>query len=229
LIERVERQRDVYLALQETLDDSDTLKFKPPKIASKNLRDAAAITREWLNLSEANDFATYRRAVEAKGVLVFRSNGYNGAWQIPKEEPICGFTVYTPTCPVIVVKKMAVEARQVFTLMHELAHILLHRESFIDEADDLYSHQGREREANEFAGLLLVTDDVLRNVDDRARPDHVSQFDAWVRIVTHQLGISPEVVLLRLLDVGRLDRADYDSYREWRSKQRIPADASGAY
>ena len=227
IIERVERQRDVYLSLLESLDDTDAPGFDPPAFPTRSVRQAARITRDWLDLSTANDFATYRRAVESKGVLVFRSNGYSGPWQIPKTDPICGFTVYDARCPVIVVKKMPAETRQVFTLMHELGHVLLHRTSFIDDAEDLYSHQGRERVANAFAGLLLVPDEKLNEVDDDAKPRDVSQYDDWLRPLTRELGISSEVVLRRLLDSTRIGQASYENYRKWRAKQPIPGAGKG--
>lgn len=227
IIERVERQRDVYLSLLETLDDTDVPRFVPPEFPTRSLQQAARITRDWLDLSTTNDFASYRHAVESKGVLVFRTNGYSGPWQIPKTDPICGFTVFDASCPVIVVKKMAAETRQVFTLMHELAHVLLHRNSFIDDADDLYSHKGRERAANAFAGLLLVPNEKLDGVDDHARPHDVSQYDDWLRLLTRELGVSSEVVLRRLLDSERIDQAAYENYRRWRAKQPIPVEDKG--
>jgi Zn-dependent peptidase ImmA (M78 family) len=227
IIERVEKQRDIYLSLLETLDDADVLRFDPPAFNTKSLRQMASITRNWLDLSTANDFASYRRAVESKGVLVFRSNGYNGPWQIPKTDSVCGFTVFDARCPVVVVKKMPVESHQVFTLMHELGHVLLDRKSFIDDDNDLYSRQSREKTANAFAGLLLVPDEQLNEVDDGARPSEVSQYGNWLRPLTQKIGISPEVVLRRLMDSGRISRTRYEDYREWRSRQPVPTEGKG--
>ena len=93
--------------------------------------------------------------MEAQGILVFRSNGYNGKWQISKTDPILGFTLYDNKCPVIFIKKQYGEAPQSFTLMHELGHLLLHTVSSIDDENDMYSYKGHERDANAFAGLLL--------------------------------------------------------------------------
>jgi hypothetical protein len=55
-------------------------------------------------------------AVEAKGILVFRSNGYAGRWQIAKESPILGFSLYSDACPVIVVKAMLNKAPKSTTI-----------------------------------------------------------------------------------------------------------------
>jgi Zn-dependent peptidase ImmA (M78 family) len=47
-----------------------------------------------------------------------------------------------------------------FTLMHELAHLLLHKTSMLDNQADFYSYQGREQEANIFASNLLLPDEL---------------------------------------------------------------------
>jgi Zn-dependent peptidase ImmA (M78 family)/transcriptional regulator with XRE-family HTH domain len=220
LIERVEKQRSVYLSLREDLDDTDRAWFKPPDLSGKNPREAAHIARKWLGLSNQNNFDTYREAVEAQGILVFLSNGYNGKWQIAKENPIIGFSLYFTTCPVIVIKKQDSVARQCFTLMHELAHLLLHKTSSIDDEQDLISHKGREQEANAFAGNLLVPDDFLTDIHDADRPDEVSQYDEWLKFQRKTLGVSGEVILLRLLNADRLPKIQYAAYKEW--KQQMP-------
>jgi Zn-dependent peptidase ImmA (M78 family) len=177
----------------------------------------ACIFRNWLGLDAGNDFDSYRRALEAKGVLVFRSNGYSGKWQIPKENPILGFTLYDSICPVIVIKKQFSEPRQSFTLMHELGHLILHKTSSIDDEFDLQSHQGREHEANAFAGHLLVPNDFLKTIRDAERPDEVSQFDVWLGRPCKTWGVSCEVILRRLMDAGRLPQSEYNAYRQWRA------------
>ena len=223
LIERVEKQREVYLSLREDLDDTDRPRFSPPDLSRKKPGEAAHAVRQWLRLGARNTFDTYRKAVEAQGVLVFRSNGYNGKWQIAKESPILGFTLYDPNCPVIVVKKQPGEARQTFTLMHELGHLLLHKASAIDDEHDFESHQGREREANAFAGHLLVPDDFLASIRDEERPDDVSRYDEWLSGPCKDWGVSAEVILRRLLDAGRLTQSRYADYRLWRGQLIVPS------
>jgi Zn-dependent peptidase ImmA (M78 family) len=221
LIERVERQREIYLSLCEEIDDIERTRFTPPNVSGQNSREAARIVRQWLGLASKNSFDDYRAAVEARGTLVFCSNGYNGEWQIAKESPIIGFSLYYSTCPVIVVKKQESSARQSFTLMHELAHLLLHKTSSIDDNNDLQNYQGQEREANEFAGHLLVPDIFLANIDDEKRPDEVAQYDEWLKPQREAWGVSGEVILLRLLNAGRLPHFQYMTYRQWK-EQLVP-------
>ena len=216
LIKRVEKQRDVYLSLREDLDETDRPFFNPPQIPAQNMHETTRIVRSWLELKEVNNFDSYRAALEAKGILVFRSNGYNGKWQIAKESPIYGFALYDESCPVIVVKKQDWDTQQSFTLMHELGHLLIHKISSIDDERDMYSHQGMERDANAFAGQVLVPDSFLLRIQDASRPQDVSEYEIWLKEYTKAWGISTEVVLRRLLDVGRLPQNLYESYRQWR-------------
>lgn len=218
-IERVERQRAVFLGLVEDLDAEDRPLFAPPSVAAENIREAAERARGWLGLGVRNSFDSYRAAVEAKGILVFRTNGYAGKWQVAKENPVLGFNLYDATCPVIVVKKQDAEAPQSFTLMHELGHVLLHRTSSIDDESDFRASKGTEREANAFAGHLLVPDAFLASISDAERPSNPSQYDDWLKEHRGAWGVSGEVILLRLLDKGRIDQAQYAAYRAWRDSQ----------
>src|SRR5260364_33234 len=111
LIERVERQREIYLSLREDLDNVDLPRFKAPELPRDHPSKAAHIARQWLGLVQNNTFDSYRAAVEARGVLVFRSNGYNGKWQIAKKSLILGFSLYDHDCPVIVVRKQDSESQ----------------------------------------------------------------------------------------------------------------------
>jgi Zn-dependent peptidase ImmA (M78 family) len=176
-----------------------------------------AMRRQWLDLSDHNSFDNYRAAVEARGVLVFRSNGYSGKWQIAKEDPMLGFTLYDPICPVIVIKKQNWDSRQSFTLMHELGHLLMHKISSIDDEHDLQSRQGRERDANAFAGHLLVPDTFLASIRDAERPAEVFHYDDWLATQRKAWGVSGEVILRRLLDTDRLQQSQYAAYRQWRA------------
>lgn len=228
LIERAERHRDIFIGLRDELDQEDRGGFVVPKSSNATAAVAAAAARQWLKLGAENNFGSYRSAIESRGVLVFVAVGYFGEWRLPAESPIAGFSLYDERCPVILIKKQRSEARQSFTLMHELGHILLHRSSFVDEEQDLYATRGRERDANQFAGHLLVPDAFLQKIDDRRRPDKVEEIDNWLAPWRNQWGVSGEVILIRLMETGRVDRATYEAYRQWRSSLPIPEAEGGS-
>ncbi|MEO7496693.1 MAG: XRE family transcriptional regulator [Massilia sp.] len=214
-IERVEHQRAIYAELREDLANDELPRFQPPDLPKDSPVDAARLVRAWLAIPERKSFDTCRAAIEAKGVLVFLSNGFQGKWQIAEESPVVGLTLYDTACPVIVIKKQRCELQQTFTLIHELGHLLMHRISSIDEEADLYSHEGDEQLANVFAGHVLVPDALLQAIDPAQRPPRVVHFDAWLESSGKQWGVSTEVILRRLLDTGRLPRAEYEQYRAW--------------
>lgn len=215
LVERTEKQRDIYLSLKEEIS-SEQAEFENINFSS-DVSKAAQQARKWLGLAGQNTFAQYRAAIEQKGILVFRSNGYHGQWQIAKDNPVTGFSIYHEKCPVIFVKKQFEETFQTFTLIHELGHILLHRSSSIDDQDDMSSHSGHERDANKFAGLVLVPDSYLDGVNLLMKPFDAYDFDAWLAPQRRAWGVSTEVILRRLLDSNMLSREEYASYRAWRA------------
>ena len=164
---------------RQELDAEDRVTFKPPKVGGLSPVEAAAVVRKWLGLKEQNTFATYRAAVECGACSCSWRSDTSARGDCPKSRP-WRVSRSSTRCPVILVKKSRGDARQVFTLMHELGHVLLHQKSFIDEEQDLYATNGREREANLFAGHLLVPDSFLQTVrgeDNATSPDEI---DPWL-------------------------------------------------
>ncbi len=227
IIKRTEEQRGVYLQLLEELSLQDTQSFSPPDVTDKSPEEAADIARKWLRIGHANTFEDYCKALESCGVLVFRSNGYQGKWKIPEESGIEGFSLYGGRCPVIFVRKQNADSRQTFTLAHELGHLLLHKSSSIDDEHDIRSSDGVEREANSFAANFLVPERFLESIHDHERPQAVSGLDDWLGEHCHNWGVSTEVVLLRLVVLGRLEPPVYQAYREWRAQRPDSGNKSG--
>lgn len=218
LVQRAEYQRKIYLDLTEDVEGAERSRFLPPELPSDPV-EAARVAREWLSLGENNDFEKFRSAVEQRGILVFRTNGYAGKWQIAKESSILGFALYDPSTPVIVVRKQKAESMQSFTLMHELGHILLHRTSSVDDDADLRATRGMEREANRFAAHLLVPDSYLAKLLATDRPDDNAELDEWLKPFRSAWGVSADVILLRLVDERRMQKSAYESYCGWRDGQ----------
>jgi Zn-dependent peptidase ImmA (M78 family) len=111
--------------------------------------------------------------------------------------------------------------------MHELAHLLLHRESAIDDDNDFFSYQGKEKDANEFAGNILVPDYFLRQIDlDNFPIREVSAYESYLRNFCESWCVSTEVILRRLLNEGFLQNESYQAYRDW--KQSLPVVTQGS-
>lgn len=62
-----------------------------------------------------------------------------------------------------------------------------------------------------------MPDIILERIRDADRPDDVALLDEWLATPRKRWGVSGEVILRRLLDSGRLTKAQYFDYRKWRS------------
>ena len=161
IIRRTEWHRDLYISLIEELGEETN--YAPPKIAGTITQRADAV-KQWLGIQDTGEykFEDYRKLIEAKGILVFQSMGYSGAWQL-KNNSVIGFSIMHPQVPLIFIKKTSPQI-QIFTLFHELGHLLLHKSSHIDDKDNLNSNQSKrnEQEANLFAANCLLPENIQR-------------------------------------------------------------------
>jgi len=222
-IERVEKQREVYIGLMEDLEEPLNKDWNYNiKWNIKNIKSVSAKARQWLDISESDNFDAMRQAVESKGIMVIVSNGYNGKWQIDKDNPVRGFSLYYDIVPVIVVKKQLSKGAQAFTLMHELAHLLLHKESVIDDEEDFNSYQGMEKEANEFASNLLIPDRFLNEINvDKLLYIEIAEYDNYLSDYKKRWCVSGEAILVRLLINNLISQQHYQSYKNFKSQQAV--------
>jgi len=222
-IENVESQRKVYLSLLEDLSTPVSHDWqKGLDLNRTKIKKSSAIVRKWLGLELHGDFDDFRRAVEDKGIMVIVSNGYNGKWQIAKNNPVRGFSLYYETLPVIVIKKQKSKGAQAFTLFHELAHLLIHKESVIDDNEDFYSYQGKEKEANDFAGNILIPDDFLIQVDLAALSTlEIEEYDNFLTQYKSLWCVSGEAILVRLLNEKKITQVHYQAYKKFIKEQEV--------
>lgn len=231
LIQNAEKYREIYLYLLEETGQkapkSWALPVRDPE--KKPVAELASQARAWLSRGDQLDYKTLRTAVEDKGIFVITSNGHAGEWQIPKSENIRGFSLYFETCPVIVVRKEASEAAQCFTLAHELGHLLIHKQSAIDDYHDLESYKGKEKIANEFAGQLLAPDSFLQKIDFKEVKsiDDAGQYGNYLWPFAKEWGVSVEVILRRLLHRKVITSQQYNDYRQFQSEQKFKPRSGG--
>lgn len=188
---------------------------------------AAARVRDYLGIDAntqrnvwktANDaLKSWRDAVEEKGVYVFKNTF--------KQKDVSGFCLYDFEFPVIYVNNGTAQTRQIFTILHELGHILLGT-SGVTKRNDSYirvlSEWPREVEVfcNQFAGECLLPTSEARKI---GKAD-----DATVARTAAAYKVSRQVVLTRLLDLGRVSRAHYErKAAEWAAEYEAQQDEQG--
>ena len=105
--------------------------FAPPK-TDKDPTQTAKSIRSWLGVpdNEFPTFGTWRTLLEDKGVLVFLTSKYPG-WSHVDRTVFRGLSMYYEILPIIVINDSDARNAQVFTLFHELSHVL-RRESHAD-------------------------------------------------------------------------------------------------
>ncbi len=197
------------------------------KIVSRDLKfsvddsDAfmAQQVRNYLGVSLSDQFEwpdvrmalkTWRRAFFDVGVTVFkdsfRENGYGG------------FSLYDEEFPIIYVNDSNPGTRQVFTLFHELAHLLFHTSGI--EKDLAFRRpfpadkQDIEATCNRMAAAILVPDDALIKEISNC-PADVALADALAR----KFCVSRGLIYRRFRDCGLVSESQYEAAtQEWDSR-----------
>ncbi|MBF2760850.1 MAG: ImmA/IrrE family metallo-endopeptidase, partial [Ectothiorhodospiraceae bacterium AqS1] len=224
LLARVEKHRGYFFDLFEDFPGWKRRKVAYPKLpAGDDYAAKAKAVRRWLRLSGGEDFAALRQKVEDKGVLVFvGSGGRRGRWQAPKDrrgrDQFKGFALRHEVLPIIFVAKEKDERSQSFTLLHELAHLIMHQKDAIDGEQSLASFNGvsrsrREAEANALASHVLLPERALRAIDAKALAGMApAEIDAALRGVCEKHRVSAMVVLARLRAARLVPASVVNSY-----------------
>lgn len=195
------------LPLRATLDDD------PEETATR--------ARTWLGVSldeqarwtgDYDPLNAWLTVFEARGILVFQTG------EVPLEE-MRGFSLNERRLPVIVLNAKDAPRGRVFTLMHEFTHLLLSQGGVCDPLRvRRHARTPDERVevfCNRVAGAILVPSDALLGhplVAHVRRPREWG--DGTLQRLADQFAVSREVILRRLLILGRTTYSFYESKRE---------------
>ena len=174
--------------------------------------------------TDATALKGWRTAIESAGVFVFKASF--------KQEELSGFCLFDDEFPIIVLNNGNAQTRQAFSLLHELAHLLL-GENGISKTDLAYIDQlpGGRRELERFcnalaAEVLMPADDFRQHSADLPTRAETATDRQFARL-SSRYHVSREVVLRRLLDQGNVTTAFYRrKAAEW-SDQKAGAGSGG--
>lgn len=211
---RVQMQREVAIELASVSDEI------PPSIAmslsfSDNAEKAGSEIRSWLGVSLReqlnweNDYQALKAwiaAIERKDILVAQTSG------IPLEE-MRGFSISDQPFPMIVLNGFDTPRARIFTLLHELAHVLSQSGGLCNLKDSVRRTSpasGVEAFCNAVAAAVLLPVGAMRDELAIMGVSHPIAWsdDALLRLA-NQYKVSREVILRRLVT---LDRATLDYY-----------------
>lgn len=209
IIELMNQARVMQLNLQE-LDSNSRIRITELELDIheqnfyEKLRDVLGVDLELQkkakNMSDA--FEMWRSAFYECGVYVFK--------EAFKDNSFSGFCLYDIKYPVIYINNSMSYSRQIFTLFHELCHILI-KTSGIDKANDDYisrlelDNRKLEMICNMFAGKFLVpTNDLLKLIDN------VEINEKNIEKLSKKYSVSRDVILRKLLDMGKISKEAYE-------------------
>jgi Zn-dependent peptidase ImmA (M78 family) len=159
---------------------------------------------KWRSNEEA--LKQWRSIIEEHGIFVFKRSF--------KQKEISGFCLYDKEFPIICLNNTTKgKARQIFTLFHELAHILLGISDVITESaqeaevvNKLPSDVRKiEVFCNRFAAEFLVPSD---DFDNFIRHNEIN--DAEIESLSKRYKVSRQVILIRLLEKRAIDESFYN-------------------
>lgn len=198
--------------------------------ATMNLRAMAQQVRDYLGVSldaqknwpdDDTALKQWRDALVAAGIYVFKE-----AFKI---DEFSGFCIYDDIFPIIYVNNSSSKTRQIFTLFHELAHLLF-KTSGIDTIHDEYishladSAQRIEILCNRFAAEFLLPEQAF---NEAVRG--LAATEATAEQIASSYHVSREVVFRRFLDRGLIDQRTYnEGAARWAAQQRAGG-AGGDY
>lgn len=174
----------------------------------------------WLNDETA--LKEWRGALAEAGIFVFkdafRAAGYSG------------FSLYDDTFPIIYVNNTSTKTRQIFTLFHELAHLLFHT-SGIDTPEDRYipdlpdNAKRIEVLCNRFAARFLVPEAAFTKLLAGRDPSQQTAEDLAARF-----HVSREVIFRMFLDRKLIDAREYErAAQKWTQQLQAGGGAGGDF
>lgn len=169
----------------------------------KGKKDDKSVLEYWIHL------------LEEANVLVFRSITLNG-WNSSFKE-LRGSSAYYNEYPWMLLNSQEHPRGQLFTLGHELAHLLLHAGGVCSlEEDDHSEHGTIERFCNGFSAALLMPAGQVRDAISRGNLAFSSKKDIDVSInkIQEVFHTSCEAIARRLVTLRILDWNAYKKIRE---------------
>ena len=132
--------------------------------------------------------------------------------------------MYFDQLPLVVVNRKDAYSARTFTLIHEFTHLLLRSSGLCDLSADSGrppSEQRLEVFCNAVASQTLVPDSALLSYAGLTRIAPEAWTDEILGPIARDFGVSREVILRKLLDLGLTTRAFYQENRERYTQEAI--------
>ncbi len=155
--------------------------------------------REWINAAESN------------GIFVSRTSFIHSKMKLDSEE-LQGFAIADPFAPFVFVNSDDWNAPQLFTLVHELAHIWIAATGISNGIEPEIVNRGKfnpiELFCNEVAANALIPSEIILNVDRGLFRNSQEIFKT-----AKNLGVSSFAFLVRALNLQLVSNSEYNALK----------------
>lgn len=193
-----------------------------PQIA-KQIREILQISLDiqysWVSTEDA--FKAWRNVLEENGIFIFKDAF--------KDDKYSGLCIYDELYPIIFVNNSMPHSRQIFTLFHELGHLLFHSGGidFFDYklTESLPAKFSKiEQVCNQFANEVLVPSEIFVNISEDINASIIEN-------LANKFSVSREVILRNFLKRKMIDNASYQSWvLKWNQEaEKKPRKSGGNY
>jgi len=158
-------------------------------------------------------------AAESKGIFISRTSFIHSRLKLDSEE-LQGFAIADPLAPFVFVNSEDWNAPQLFTLVHELAHIWIAQTGISNEVEPDLKEKDKfhpvELFCNEVAANALMPKEIVFNYEAKSFASSKEVFK-----IAKQLGVSSFALLVRALNLEIISTSEY-------KKLKIQADSDFA-
>lgn len=216
-IRRAQERRDLALELFEAAEGEpppgislEATPHQDPERVAGQIRTFLGIEYDeqvsWNSIELA--FKRWRAALEQRFVLVFQAPRI-------KTEEMRGFSISEMPLPAVVLNSKDWIGARVFTMLHEFSHIVIRNGGVCDLGDDAI-----EVFCNRVAGAALVpAERLMQEAVVAGTTDREGWEDRYVSTLAKRYGVTREVILRRLLILGRTTERFYRVKRDqWQAE-----------
>ena len=179
-----------------------------PKLIARDILETLEINPT--KYGEVNPLKKWIDQAEANGIFVSRSSFIHARLKIDKEE-LQGFAIADPYAPFVFVNSGDWRAPQLFTLVHELAHLWIAQTGISNNVD--IEIKGKlhpvELFCNEVAANALMPEDSIRRISSKSLSDSRQIFR-----IANVLGVSSFSLIYRALKLELIPLEQYKILKE---------------
>lgn len=230
LLRDIEERRDIMLSLYE-MNEQTAMPFSFKMGPSVNHQEIADAIRKLLEITydkqvkfrKPENFLNYCISIlERKDFLIF---------QAAKIDPyeMRGLSIAYELFPIITINRKDEASAKLFTLIHELVHIVTNTSGICNDiSENSSSNNNIELMCNDIAGRVLVPQDEFKTHNAISLIEKYGFDDTYVNTIARDFAVSKEVILHHLWDSGVISKQLYfetlerysEDYQTYKSKRK---------